>query len=268
MDTNFKFIENEHSNEFLLKVNIREYHDGHIVKFMTKSGYVDKEDEDDSYEDEYSIDTRFDEYMKEYIKDLINNKVLEDDRIYNLYDINFIERVNEYKKKINLAISSKHSKELNRNWRIRFYNMIVILFHNNTIINNKYYACQIMSKVNNKPYLYIGECSINLCINYIKIRENLYDSDYLREYLPYIIEANDNNEYYIINRDYEYIELNAKYIDKPNNTNWVRTYLFNDNTKPWIDIESFNKYIISLKDLVKNKRCLNMDKNTAEILEL
>lgn len=51
-------------------------------------------------EDIFTIDTRYDEHLKYYVEKLIENKVIENDKIYNIYDNNFIKKVDKYKKKI------------------------------------------------------------------------------------------------------------------------------------------------------------------------
>jgi hypothetical protein len=86
-----------------------------------------------------------------------------------------------------------------------------------------------------------------------KLNEQCYDYLYLRKYIPYCIEFNKiTKNYYIINRDYEYIGYDnikcLKYIENNIDKNqedwgWSRIYLFNDSNKPWINKTNFKNYL-------------------------
>ena len=83
----------------------------------------------------------------------------------------------------------------------------------------------------------------------------------IRKMIPYIIEINDSKtKYYTVNRDYQYIGYDnigsLNYIDPLYNT-FKRTYLFNDNTKPWESTELFNDYIKKYIQVTKNMIKLN-----------
>jgi hypothetical protein len=242
--------------KYLLKVKIYDY--GCIELISIKNN---------NCEDIFTIDTRYDVYLKEYIEKLIENKVIENNKIYNIYDKSFVKKLNKYKNKIKIILSSKNIKKINEKWYKNDTNIIDLLFSNNTIINNKYYSCKIKSETYNKRYLYLGDCSLYLHINFIKINNIVYDEDYLREYIPYLIEVNDNNEYYIINRDYEYIGLNTKCINRTDNISWKRVYIFNDGNKPWVNNKNLLEYNMKLKDLIKDKVCLNINENTLKIID-
>lgn len=246
--------------KYLLKVKIYDYGCIELITINNNNNNCE------SCEDIFTIDIRHDEYLKGYVEKLIENKVIENNKIYNIYNKSFIKKVNKYKNKIKIILSSKNIKIINEEWYKNDTNIIELLFSNNTIINNKYYACKIKSEISNKKYLYLGDCSLSLHINFIKINNIVYDEDYLREYIPYLIEVNSDNEYYIINRDYEYIGLNTGYI-KTNNISWKRIYIYDDGKKPWSNTKTFIEYKTKLKDLIKNKVCLNMNENTSKIID-
>ena len=46
----------------------------------------------------------------------------------------------------------------------------------------------------------------------MKINDKIYDYSFLRKYTPYVIEINNNNDYYLYNRDYQIIDKNEKNI--------------------------------------------------------
>ena len=79
-------------------------------------------------------------------------------------------------------------------------------------------------------------------ITLYKINSKYYDyKTFLRKYIPYVIRWDINNNYYIVNRDYEYIGLNSKSIDY---TREGEACLFNDGNKPW---DNRNNYIRLIK---------------------
>jgi hypothetical protein len=103
-----------------------------------------------------------------------------------------------------------------------------------------------------------------------------YDRTILREQLPYLIEYNKNTkDYYIVNRDYEYMGYNSKLnpsvddtpmdfleyeellknpLYEPEEQIWFRIYLYNDDTSPLISKTDMINYI---KKLNKEKETLN-----------
>lgn len=103
--------------------------------------------------------------------------------------------------------------------------------------------------------------------------KNQLEYDNLRKYIPYVIEINEeNNTYYIMNRDYEYIGLDIKSISKEGD--FKRTYLFNDGCPPWkyyrrkyvINVENLIDIIHKYNKLSLDKVCLNMHDNTQTLL--
>jgi hypothetical protein len=98
---------------------------------------------------------------------------------------------------------------------------------------------------------------------------NNYDyKTFLRKYIPYNIRWDINNNYYILNRDYEYIGLNTKSIDYKING---QTYLFDDANKPWDNMNNYIRFCNEYKKIINDnslKECLNMHNSTAIILTL
>lgn len=99
-----------------------------------------------------------------------------------------------------------------------------------------------------------------------KIDSKSYDYIYLRKYLPYVIRSNINDDYYILNRDYEYIGLNTKSITSDIKEN---IYLFDDGSKPWDKKQYWIKYVNLIRKTIKDRslnKCLNTDQNTVLLL--
>lgn len=99
------------------------------------------------------------------------------------------------------------------------------------------------------------------------------EHDNIRKHIPYVIEINEeNNTYYLINRDYEYIGLNVKSISQEGI--FKRTYLFNDGCPPWkhyrkkstVDMDNLINIIHKYDELSLNKVCLNMNDKTKKLL--
>lgn len=108
------------------------------------------------------------------------------------------------------------------------------------------------------------------------------DAHDLRKYVPYCIEIYED-VYFIINRDYEYINMGVKSLSpytlydlcKIESNEGKRIYLFNDTTNPLLDYnikkwktknKTFFKSLHDLKDAYDkatiNKRCLNKNDMT------
>ena len=132
------------------------------------------------------------------------------------------------------------------------YNKIYRILCYNLVINEKIYASidtdvfEKLKKIKdfNNICIDIGMMLDNRNItneNLItlhKINKKYYDyKTFLRKYIPYVIRWDINNNYYIVNRDYEYIGLKSKSIQYDKGG---QAYLFNDGNKPW---DNRNDYI-------------------------
>jgi len=240
-------------------------------------------------------ETKFDDYIinqyeiNKYVADqlqyfyhLINEKIVYLDKTYDINSSNFITKIN--KTKFYIKIENYYDFQINLS-NIKLYCKITEkirrLFHCNTIINTCYYSTMVKENEtydifnefkNLKNYdnfrIDVGIQSYHYIILY-KINSKYYDyKTFLRKYIPYIIRWDINNNYYIVNRDYEYIGLYNISIDyKIIN----QAYLFNDGNIPWdnkkfhiIFHNEYNKIINqnSLKD------CLNMHNLTTKFLKL
>lgn len=112
----------------------------------------------------------------------------------------------------------------------------------------------------------------NIEDDFITINNIRYEKEYLRKSLPYIIEFNDKTkDYYLINREYEYIGYNIKNVKEieefsnklPIDFKYVRIYLYDDGTKPWNHKKYMIKYIEKYLEIKSN---LNNCKNHISFL--
>jgi hypothetical protein len=116
---------------------------------------------------------------------------------------------------------------------------------------------------------------VSILINGIK-----YGYKTLRRNLPYIIEYNRvTKNYYLINRDYEYIGYqNIKSLENIENDidrnqkdyGWTREYLFNDGTTPWSDKNNFKTYIELYQNIIDLEQLneLKNDNIKIKVMEL
>ena len=218
----------------------------------------------------------------QYFNHLINKKLVCLDKIYDIHSANFITKINKTKFYINIKNYDDFQIHLTNNkLYCKIEEKIRQLFHCNSIVNTSLYSTMvkedetydIFKKFKNlKDYdnfrIDVGIEDYNMITLY-KINSKYYDyKTFLRKYIPYVIRWDINNNYYIVNRDYEYIGLNSKSIDY---TRKSQSYLFNDGNKPW---DNRNDYIIfcnEYKKIIKDnslKECLNMHNSTATILTL
>jgi hypothetical protein len=244
---------------------------------------------------ETECETRFDDYIinqyeinknvadkLQYFNHLINKKLVCVDKIYDINSTKFISKINKTKFYINIENYDDFQIHLTN---VKIYceirEKIRQLFHCNTIVNTCLYSTMvkedetydIFKKIKNlKDFdnfrIDVGIHDYNMITLY-KINSKYYDyKTFLRKYIPYVIRWDINNNYYIVNRDYEYIGLNSKSIDY---TRKGQAYLFNDENKPW---DNRNNYITFCNEYIKIikenslKECLNTHNSTATILTL
>jgi hypothetical protein len=154
------------------------------------------------------------------------------------------------------------------------------LFHCNTIINNCLYSTMVKEDENDDIFkifkklkdfddfrIDVGIQNYNMITLY-KINSKYYDRTFLRKYIPYHIRWDINKNYYIVNRDYEYIGLDSKSIDYKVDGH---AYLYNDGNKPLDNRDNYIIFCNEYKKIVNDnllKECLNMSNSVQTILTL
>lgn len=193
-----------------------------------------------------------------FINELIKKKIIENEKIYNLDKLeNNIDRL-----KKNISINFEfflNCKDIINNLeKISKYNdldhRIDKLFKTNYIINNKLHVDFYENSTN---YSKLGGYPN---IKIININDKYYHEEWLIYYLPYIIRVNDNNEYYMLNRKYEYINTTNNF-----ESNYDDIYIYGRRTT---FINEKNKIIDNFNEITKNIKCLNSNENTTYILNL
>ena len=147
-------------------------------------------------------------------------------------------------------------------------------------IKNKYKTKYMINDINDRTFYFKFE--LKYCIRkkkigifgidwrdikqYIKFFNNKYEYTFLRMYIPYGLLINkETNEYTMINRDYKIIGT-EKY-------GHANEFLFNDGSTIWTDSKKLNEknFILlknKIKKLIQNKKCINYNYHTFDILGL
>lgn len=226
-------------------------------------------------------------YEYNYIERLVCQNIIAFDKIYDIYSINFINKLN--KTKLNILIENcddiceniddqhytRYYCEIYTNTREKIRQLLMC----NTIVNNKLYFNMLDKEHDVFKEFGKLKCFDDIVIDigiheYVtiriyKINNKYYDyKTYLRKYIPYQIRWDMDNNYYILNRNYEYIGSGLKYID---HTCGGQSYLFNDGCAPWHGKEYFIRMCEKYKEIIqtnKLKKCVNPNKSTEDILML
>jgi hypothetical protein len=210
----------------------------------------------------------------QYFNNLISKKSVCLDKIYDINSNDFINKINKTKFDIKIENYDDFKTHLPPieycNCNCKITEKIRQLFHCNTIMNGCLYSTiakehenddifKIFKKLKDFDNLLI-DVGIQeyILLTLYKINSKYYDKTFLRKYTPYLIRWDNNNNYYIVNRDYEYIGLNSKSIDY---ITGGEAYLYNDGNKPYDNINNYIRFCNEYKRIVNDnslKNCLNM----------
>jgi len=219
------------------------------------------------------------EEEKIYFNMMIRDKIIITNTIYDLYSKSFAKKLLTTKMKINIDnytdFINTHEIIIKTDIEKNIKNYLSY----NLIINDKIFASidtDIFEK--HKKIKDFDDIRINMgkmdnknytLIYLHKINKKYYDyKSFLRKYIPYVIRWNANKDYYILNRDYEYIGINSKSIDDKCKG---QENLFDDATKPWDNKNNYTRLCIKYKKIIKDNSlndCLNMHNSTETILTL
>ena len=236
---------------------INNWNDTPIHNYMVKEAVIEIDEWDNNCE-------YFDmKYKDNYYNKIIKNKVIENNKTYELNDVRFIRRLDKYKHSIKLHYSDKLDY-INDKYRLHFkgkFALIRFYIQNNAILNDVIYC----GLIKNNCYIQFSYVELQI---YIKTINGFgFDYDYLKKYTPYCINTNDD-EYYMLNRDYKGINTDNAYtlVDRK------QIWLHKGNGCPWAydkeeEIkELYKKLSETLKKTTTNKICLNENEHTNIIL--
>jgi hypothetical protein len=283
-------------------------HKGHAMRYPYAVRYInpylierlkyhyDNEEKDDG-------EIRFEDVIDEYVMDknvaddlqyfdkLIHDKTIRVNKIYDINSSEFVYKINKTKFAIDIEGYDNFKAHLKniKEWETgcNTHEQIRQLFHCNMIINDCLYCtmtnrthgniCNIFKHFKNLKEF--DTLTVDVGINdYIpttiyKINSKYYDYEtYLKKYAPYLIRWTAENDYYVLNRNYEYIGLNTKAIAGDTNGD---IYIFRAGTEPWRGkmhmIAMTTEYEKTIKEHVKEnglQKWLNPNEFTQNILSL
>ncbi len=214
---------------------------------------------------------------KKYFDTLIRDKIIIPNTIYDLCSTNFVKKLLKTKMQINIENHDEFILLHNNTFNNSVYSNIYSFLCHNLVINKKIYGSvdnNIADKIKkidsfDNFFVDIGGNRDFKLITLFKIKTNYYDFDsFLRKYTPYLMRWDTNNNYYILNRDCEYIGLNCKNIEYECEGH---KYLFKDDSQPWNSRNDYQNMINEYKNCIRHNRlnsCLNLHNSTKIILEL
>jgi hypothetical protein len=276
-----------------IKINIT--NDEYVVRYINPRlkddlKYYNSESEsdfDDYIVNRYEMNENVADRLQ-YFNELLSKKSICLDEIYDINSIKFIHKINKTKFEIKIESYDDfkaHLTDSKNKYAFDIYckisEKIRRLFHCNTIINGCLHSTltkedendDIFKKLKNLKDFDSFQIDVGIrsyvLITLYKINSKYYDyKTFLRKYIPYVIRWDVNNDYYILNRDYEYIGLNSKCIEY---THKGGAHLFNDGNKPWDNKNDYIRLCNEYNKLVSEnslKECLNMHKSTRTSLKL
>lgn len=285
----YKNDESFGANNKYIKINIidNEYIVHYINPILINNFNDSNDSNETSFVDQYTLDENNADLLQ-YFNKLIDKKIVRLDKILNINSTNFINKINKHKFNIILEnydeFESKLTNQTNQinpnEFHCKIREKIRQLFQCNTIINGYLYSTMVKEDEISDIFtkfkklkdfdifrIDVGVHDFNI-IRLYKIKSKYYDYiTFLKKYTPYVIRWDGNNNYYILNRDYEYIGLNNKSI---NYTCTGHAYVYREN-RPYDNINDYNELCNEYKKILYDnslKNCLNMHDSIKKILTL
>lgn len=224
-------------------------------------------------------------YQDSYYDKIIKHKVIENNKIYDLNDNKFVQRLDKHKHTVKLHYSDK-LEYITDKYKLHFnekHNLIDFYIGCNAILNDAIYCGLIEYKGCKNVICYIdfisqdyfmkdpdriqGNTHVNLQIHIKTINGFGFDYDYLKKYTPYCININDD-EYYMLNRDYKGITTDDAYTIM----DYKQFHLHKGGECPWAYHKEeeikvlYSQLLAKLKEITTYKICLNENKHTNIIL--
>jgi hypothetical protein len=217
--------------------------------------------------EEESVDL---DYFPEYLGLLIENKVIEHGKIYNLHSRKFLKVVNSYKVGVNIE-PWQYIEALIRSFKkakLTPSSKVKCILLSNAMMNNAVHCNLIQNSLYFNFFSNIEQ--VQEKFSFLSINGKNYDSLRIRSFMPSRLAfRNCSHAYYLINEDNRYIGIHqtAKTlpIDDVEHLTDRSTSLWSCNRDKCEEIlmemgEKFSK-------LVSGKKCLNMNPNTHHLLK-
>lgn len=217
-----------------------------------------------------------------YLKKILSENIINLDTVYDIKCTNFVKLLNNNKNILNIEsfndIKIKFFTEPHINNVLKTNLLCNNLFLCNTIINNSIYVDIInyntLKSVKNNSMIKIDTFR-NKCFNFssdtqfifvYKFKNKYFEyTTFLYKYIPYAIYITNENDYYILNHNYEYIGL--KNFNNINNKIIYKTqYYLYDKCEGCIKNTDFLKKIFIKFNHIIQSNSLNLCLNSDDIL--
>jgi hypothetical protein len=217
-----------------------------------------------------------------YFDILLKKQIIVPNKIYDLNSKCFMKQILNNKIKIQLENYDEFICTQNIKINNTIYNKIQSFLNYNSVLNSNVglgHICPMVvfggkfniKKVKNfESFSLYNDISFDkkdFTLNFYKINKKYYDESFLRKYTPYLIKWDVNNNYYTVNRDYEYIGIS----DEPVDFKCTGSHQLFCDHKPWFDKDSYMRYDNEYRKCLRNnslKECLNIHQSTQNILKL
>lgn len=212
-----------------------------------------------------------------YYDNIIKHNVIEDNKIYDLNDNNFVKSLDKYKYYVTVHHSDKFEL-INQKFSVHSkdkHTLLNFCFDYEAILNDSIYCTVFDYKIRN-----LISCKIDFHIQdnsdwfiesipMVTINGYVFDSDYLEKYTPYCINLYENDEYELLNREYQIItKEDVKYEDRhfqqitvSPNSRYVWFIENHEEMKEW-----YKTLLANINEITKNKICRNENQHTNNIL--
>lgn len=268
----------------------------HYINPQLKSLVFDKLGNAIYYSEYYEIDPRHFEFriicednISHYLNTsglhvfttLVRDEIIISNTIYDLNSEKFLTKVSRPKVKIHIEyyddFINTHKTENND-----IFLKIFKILTSNAVLNNKTYVAidednlHLISSsksfikleleiINSQKSLLSGDSK---SITLIKINKKYFDVEsFFEKYFPYRVKWSEDNNFFILNRNKEYIGLNTKYIGYK----LREERICDKGDTPWESKKEYTKYCFRYVKCIKENKlndCLNSHRNSNAVLHL
>ena len=218
----------------------------------------------------------FTDNTRKFLLNIVANKIIENDKIYDLNSGADIRLLDRHKLKWNNCIIDDDEFKDRAIIVSDKYDTVRKHFLSDTILNKKYYVDTVSSD-KDRVCIYLEKSTVNGGHRTFAIIDNKrpkqspkIDKEYWNKYFPYCCDINDvTGEIYNINRGYEYIGCNTKSLSdiRDDSENFTREY-----TTPKGQLYNpCDFYILSVQNFINisnGKTTCNPNEKTTNLLNI
>lgn len=200
----------------------------------------------------------FEEVEESYYYRIINSGILENGLEYKVTD-NMIRILQERKNKY------VYDRILNK---LIYQNPITMdrVLCNNTVLydksNGDEFNCDFIEETENHLIVYDDILDYQV---FLKLGDELIQGDYLYEYLPFCVDIVDRKECFLLDRNYVYINMNTRHLQKDKCYIVTRYYLERLGYPSSLNVESIISIYTMVEVLCNGKNIMNGEESLINI---